>query len=247
MIHMQRFRKVKMDNPDRATSSNRLARFGAGQDPVKRDQILDGANTVFSRMGFDAAGMADITREAGVSKGTIYVYFDSKDDLFSALIDRERAHLFRDIAAALDTPGSTVGRLRSYGLTVTRLLCSAPVIEAHRIIIGIAGRKPEIGGAFYEKGARQGMALLRGFLEKEIAAGHVLPCDTARAAQQFVELCLAGLFRQRLMAYLPDPPGEHQVAANVDAALQVFRAAYVPATPTSEKPSSAGFDQGSDA
>lgn len=214
-------------DPSDAPPPTRLSRFGAGQDPAKRDQILDGANTVFSRMGFDAAGMADITREAGVSKGTIYVYFDSKDDLFAALVDRQREHLFRDIAAALDTPGSTADRLRSYGQTLTRLLCSAQVIQAHRIIIGIAGRKPDLGAAFYEKGARRGMALLRGFLEQEIAAGRVVPCDTARAAQQFVELCLAGLFRQRLMAYLPDPPDETQVAENVEAALQVFSAAYI--------------------
>lgn len=204
-------------------------RFGAGQDPAKRDQILDGANTVFSRMGFDAAGMADITREAGVSKGTIYVYFDGKDDLFAALVDRQREHLFRDIAAALDAPGGTADRLRSYGLTLTRLLCSDQVIQAHRIIIGIAGRKPDLGAAFYEKGARRGMALLRSFLEQEIAAGRIVPCDTARAAQHFVELCLAGLFRQRLMAYLPDAPEDKQVADNVDAALAVFSAAYAPA------------------
>ncbi len=217
-----------MTNPDTDTSLSRLSRFGAGKDPAKRDQILDGANTVFSRMGFDAAGMADITREAGVSKGTIYVYFDSKDDLFAALIDRQREHLFRDIAATLDTPGGTADRLRAYGLTLTRLLCSSQVIEAHRIIIGIAGRKPDVGATFYEKGARRGMALLLAFLQDEIVAGRVLPCDTSRAAQQFVELCLAGLFRQRLMAYLPQPPDDDQIAANVDAALYVFCAAYAP-------------------
>ena len=51
----------------------------AGQDPVKRQQILDGAKQVFLSVGFDAASMNDITREAGVSKGTIYVYFGGKD------------------------------------------------------------------------------------------------------------------------------------------------------------------------
>ena len=41
-------------------------------------------------VGFDAASMNDITREAGVSKGTIYVYFENKEDLFSAMIEQER-------------------------------------------------------------------------------------------------------------------------------------------------------------
>ena len=43
---------------------------------------------MFMKMGFDAASMNDVTREAGVSKGTIYVYFPNKEDLFSAMIEK---------------------------------------------------------------------------------------------------------------------------------------------------------------
>ena len=48
-------------------------------------------------MGFDAASMNDITREAGVSKGTIYVYFANKEELFEALIEEERRAIFNDL------------------------------------------------------------------------------------------------------------------------------------------------------
>jgi AcrR family transcriptional regulator len=209
------------------TNRPNAARFPAGSDPAKRDQILDGAQRVFLLMGFDAAGMADITREAGVSKGTIYVYFDGKEELFVALMDRERDRMFRDITAALDGPGDAMERLHTYGLTLTGLLCSDAVIQAHRIVIGISGRKPAMGVALYEKGARRGVALLGKFIETEIAAGSIQPCDSERAAQQFIELCLAGLFRQRLLAYLPEPPSAEQIGANVAAALYVFQAAYM--------------------
>eukprot|EP01032_Pedospumella_encystans_P027055 gene27055-30587_t len=67
-----------------------VGRFAAGSDPVKRGQILDGAHRVFMKMGYDAASMNDVTREAGVSKGTIYVYFQSKEELFAALIERAK-------------------------------------------------------------------------------------------------------------------------------------------------------------
>ena len=50
-----------------------LERSGAGQDPRKRQQILDGARKLFLAEGFDAASMGDIARSAGVSKGTLYV------------------------------------------------------------------------------------------------------------------------------------------------------------------------------
>ena len=76
--------------------SLRRGRPAAGQDPAKRSQIIDGARRVFIDMGFEAASMNDITREAGVSKGTIYVYFANKEELFEALIEEERGAIFNE-------------------------------------------------------------------------------------------------------------------------------------------------------
>src|ERR1700712_818987 len=76
-------------------------RWPAGEDPVKRQQILDGARNVFMRLGFDAASMNDVTREAGVSKGTLYVYFANKEELFSAIIESQRAAFITKMRMAL--------------------------------------------------------------------------------------------------------------------------------------------------
>src|SRR5260370_7219755 len=63
---------------------------------AKRRQIMEGARTVFLADGFDGASMNDIARVAGVSKGTLYVYFESKEQLFKALIPEElRKHAER--------------------------------------------------------------------------------------------------------------------------------------------------------
>ncbi len=82
---------TKDSREDSATPQG--GRRAAGEDPVKREQILDGAKRVFMEQGFDAASMNDITRAAGVSKGTIYVYFQNKEDLFGELIQRERLRI----------------------------------------------------------------------------------------------------------------------------------------------------------
>ena len=58
---------------------------------AKRRQIMEGARTVFLSAGFDGASMNDIARAAGVSKGTLYAYFTSKDQLFEAIIRAEYA------------------------------------------------------------------------------------------------------------------------------------------------------------
>ena len=64
----------------------RYRRHAAGEDPAKRDQILKGAMQCFMENGFDATSMNEVCRAAGVSKGTLYVYFTDKVDLFEALV-----------------------------------------------------------------------------------------------------------------------------------------------------------------
>src|SRR5437868_9797164 len=58
-------------------------------DSAKRRQIIEGARAVFLTQGFDAASMSDIARKAGVSKGTLYVYFKSKEELFEAITEEQ--------------------------------------------------------------------------------------------------------------------------------------------------------------
>jgi AcrR family transcriptional regulator len=56
-------------------------RIVADEDSSKRRQILEGARKVFMNLGFDGASMGEIARAAGVSKGTLYVYFADKSPL----------------------------------------------------------------------------------------------------------------------------------------------------------------------
>ena len=88
--------------PETAAKPRRRNRRIAGADPDKRRQILDGALAVFMARGFDAATMSDIAAAANVSKGTLYVYFEDKEHLFVALIERERESQKRAAFEALD-------------------------------------------------------------------------------------------------------------------------------------------------
>src|SRR5260370_18818042 len=64
-------------------------RLVADEETSKRRQILDGARKVFMDLGFDGASMAEIARSAGVSKGTLYVYFADKSRLFEAIVEEQ--------------------------------------------------------------------------------------------------------------------------------------------------------------
>ena len=168
---------------------------GAGQDPQKRRQILAGARKVFLKHGFDAASMNDIARVAGVSKGTLYVYFENKERLFTALMHAERSEqkfapdpADHDVAAVLTRLG------RDF---VTFL--SAPhVIRAKRSVMAIIERMPEVGADFYRDGPTLCVADLTRYLEAQVRAGVLSIDDCALAANQFLDLAQTGIVKPLL-------------------------------------------------
>jgi TetR/AcrR family transcriptional regulator, fatty acid metabolism regulator protein len=68
----------------------------------KRHGILDAARTVFSRQGYDRASVEDVAGEAGVAKGTLYLYFKSKEELYLAALARDLTGLAHKARAEMD-------------------------------------------------------------------------------------------------------------------------------------------------
>jgi AcrR family transcriptional regulator len=77
-------------------------------------QILAAARAVFARSGFAQTRMEDIAREAGLSKAALYLYFDSKDDVVSALLTQYFAEAFADLETLRQTPGPLRRRLNAW-------------------------------------------------------------------------------------------------------------------------------------
>jgi AcrR family transcriptional regulator len=71
---------------------------------ARRDHILDAAERCFARAGFHRTTMQDICREAGVSPGALYVYFDSKEALIAGICERDRAEFAERLAPLADAP-----------------------------------------------------------------------------------------------------------------------------------------------
>lgn len=204
----------------------RRGRPAAGHDPAKRRQIVEGARRVFVDMGFDAASMNDITREAGVSKGTIYVYFNNKEELFEAIVEEERCAIFNDLYESLATQGELRETLIRFGIALVTKITSDKVTRAQRTVIGICERIPELGARFYERGPKVGHERLTAFLEAAVDGGELTISDIELAAYQLTDLCLAGIFRQRLFGFRTEPPSAEEIGANVTAGVDVFLRAY---------------------
>jgi AcrR family transcriptional regulator len=200
-------------------------RADALPERAKRKQILDGARRVFFAQGFAAASMGEIARAAKVSKGTLYVYFDSKEKLFEALVAEEKAAQYPAIFA-LDPADHDVGKvLTRLAGQFARFVTAPHVIMATRTVVAMGERMPDLAREFYEKGPRQCSGRLAQYLESQVAAGVLDIDDVPLAASQFLELAQCTLARP-LMFGAKERPGEERIDAVVKSAVNVFLAAY---------------------
>lgn len=197
----------------------------------KATQILDGARQVFLADGFDGASMNEIARAAGVSKGTLYVYFPSKIDLFEALVRSDRAQQAEQMFPFSDDDGDPGPALARIGFGLMRNMCSADHLAHMRMVIGVAAKYPKIGRAFYEAGPKAGAERLGKFLARETARGALAPLDPQQAAEQFIQLCMADYFKAALFC-AAKPDDEAAIEAAVAEAVAAFLRLYPPRSST---------------
>ena len=100
---------------------------------------------MFLAQGFDAASMGEIARQAGVSKGTLYVYFDSKEALFEAIVEEERRAQAEQVFALDSNDHDVEAVLTRLGGAFVRFLCQPEALSPLRTVIAIAERMPELG------------------------------------------------------------------------------------------------------
>jgi AcrR family transcriptional regulator len=179
-------------------------------------------------LGFEAASMNDITGEAGVSKGTLYVYFKDKEDLFKELIDREKSLVMGMARKELEKPGTIAQQLHNFGSYVTARLTSPEVIRAQRMVLGIADRMPDVATRFFGSDAFSAHLILKDYLDRRVANGELRIDDTDLAARQFLELAMASVFKRRLFGNLPEPASPSQIDYVVDKAVEMFLHHYAP-------------------
>jgi AcrR family transcriptional regulator len=202
-----------------------LERPGAGQDPRKREQILDGARKLFLAEGFDAASMGDIARAAGVSKGTLYVYFDSKELLFAELVREEKIRQANAIFVLDPADHDIAGVLSKLGRDFAGFILQPKSVKASRGVIAIAHRMPEIGKDFFSLGPRRCTTRLGEYLAAQVDAGLLVIDDIELAAAQFLDLTHCTLHKPLLFGST-DYPSEERINTVVDAAVHMFMKTY---------------------
>jgi AcrR family transcriptional regulator len=194
------------------------------EDSSKRRQILDGASKVFMDLGFDGASMGEIARAAGVSKGTLYVYFADKNRLFEAIVEEETIEQSK-IAFNFDPGRDVPTTLREFGQAYIQLLCRPRGGSAIRTVMAIAERMPDVGRRYYANVLEKAVKRLADYLSAHVAPGDLAIDDCQLAASQFMEVCKASLFLPFVFQAAPAPSAE-RIDEVVDSATRMFMAAY---------------------
>ena len=185
--------------------------------------ILAAALQVFARSGYSGTSMDGIAAEAGLTKPTLYQYFDSKEHLFTAMMVQKRDDML--IAFEHPSDGDMVGQLHGFAWRYAETVMRPDLLSLARLIIGEVQRFPEIGRAYQSSGPDQVLRGVIAYLEGRRAAGMLEFDDAELAAQDLWGLILSAPRTQAL--YLPhDQPDQSAIARSIHNGLRVFLKAY---------------------
>ncbi|WP_018388718.1 TetR/AcrR family transcriptional regulator [Ancylobacter sp. FA202] len=210
------------------------AETAAAPASTKHDQILRGAREVFLASGFDGASMGEIARAAGVSKGTLYVYFDSKENLFTALVTDECTRT-AEACFDLDSDGPTEETLRGLAGRYIHAMLEPGHIRTVRMVIGVGEKLPEIGRAFLQAGQEAGVSRLSDWLRAKIAQGEFVIEDVEMAAWQFMLGCQGKLIMPMLFGDNTHPDAA-TIRNVVDQTVRSFLSAFAAKKPGEAPP-----------
>ena len=136
---------------------------------ARPQEILDAALSVFAEKGFSAARLDEIAARAGVSKGTIYLYFESKEAVFKALVQETLASRIGNFAEMLPSyKGSSAELLTLLLRNLGAIVSNSEFVVLPKIVIAEAGNFPELARMYRAEIVSRGLGLLGEIIERGI-------------------------------------------------------------------------------
>lgn len=144
----------------------------AAQKEARPGEIVQAALTIFARDGFAGARLDDVADQVGISKGTIYLYFKNKEELFKACVqDTVGVHLAATQEFAANFEGDTADLLRQVVNSVSERLFQDSYRTILLLLISEGQRFPELVSFYYEEILSNGLEVLRGIIARGIERG----------------------------------------------------------------------------
>jgi AcrR family transcriptional regulator len=173
-------------------------------------EILEAAFEQFSRNGYAATTLDQIAERAGVTKGTIYVYFENKEQLFISMVrDAMRSKFDALRAMQAEHTGSTADLFRKqFHFIYRHVVEDQRRREVARLLIAEAGRFPELADRYYDEVLRPCLSQLHEAIQRGVERGEIRPSKIVESPQvviapiAFIDLWLM-LFDARIPLDVP--------------------------------------------
>lgn len=156
-----------------------------GEEPRSKPQlIMAAALELFSEKGFSATRLDEVARRAGVAKGTLYLYFDSKQDLFIKVVE----HALRQNIAPLEQAfkahkGSVAGFLETVFQTLGQRLGEGNLGVMPKMILAEAAHFPELAAYYRDHVIKRVHRFFTAVIERGIAEGEFREVEAKSAAR----------------------------------------------------------------
>jgi AcrR family transcriptional regulator len=194
-------------------------------------EILAAALDCFAERGFAATRMEDVAARAGVTKGTVYLYFQTKQEMFEALVRSELLPNVERLEAAAADASATVFLERLLDVWATHVFPSR-VSVLPKLMIAEAGNFPDLARFYLNEVVHRALALLRSVIRKGVESGEFRPVDADHVAYCVIApLVFSVLWRH---SFEPHDDAPLDVAALCRAHLDALLNGLRP--PTSEAP-----------
>jgi AcrR family transcriptional regulator len=191
----------------------------------RRETIMSVAREVFFEHGYAGTSMSAIAARLGGSKGTLYNYFRSKEELFEAQV-RDMCSFPADrLLNALPGDAPPEEALSEFGRSYLSHLYSEPTVKLFRILVAEAHRIPELARLFWEAGPARGRKALAEYFAVATSNGVLDVADCELAADRFLNLCKGTKHLQFLLNLIPAITAEQireQIAQTVDAFMRLY-------------------------
>ena len=155
---------LKRTTPDKKTLSRSQER--------RREDIIQAALEIFDRDGFDAAKMADIAKEAGVAKGTLYLYFDTKIELLEGVVLTVIMPTLQKIGEVAETKAGSASELLKQQLRIAALRMASPEMKTLlRHMISGGPQHQGIIKLYYDNVVQRGLEHFKSTLDFGVETG----------------------------------------------------------------------------
>lgn len=188
-------------------SRGRARRFSRRPE-ARPEELLEAAVAVFGERGYRATTLDDVARRAGVSKGTVYLYFTSKDDLFRAMVEAKVVSLLESTEAEVrEHTGSATKLLEAVIRRMWAKLSRNDMVCMTRLVQAELPQFPEIQQFYFENVIQRHRRLLRTIVERGVAAGE-FRADAVQMVPTMVPALVLHLNQSRWLfgALDPDQP-----------------------------------------